>query len=227
MIPLRDTTHAQRTPVVTIALVVVNVVVFAYELRLGPAVVALVTEWGLVPARLFARPFEPAAAATLVTSMFLHGGWLHLVGNMLYLWVFGDNVEDRLGRGRFLVFYASCGIAAGLVQAVSSPASVAPMVGASGAVAGVLGAYFLLFPHARVLTLVPILFYPWFVQVPAVVFLGLWFVLQLVRGWAVGGLAEASTEGVAWWAHTGGFVAGLAWVVLFPPRRRRVVRPRR
>jgi membrane associated rhomboid family serine protease len=223
VIPIRDTQRARRFPFVTVLLLLMNAGVWAHELTLGPALEAFTREWGLVPARLLGGGSAPERLAPLVTSMFLHGGWLHVIGNMLYLWVFGDNVEDRLGHGRFLVFYGLCGVAAGLGQVASSPGSELPMVGASGAVAGVLGAYFLQYPTARVLTIIPILFYPLFVHVPAVVFLGVWFVMQLTSAWSGAGEAASVQEaGIAWWAHASGFVAGgVLLLALRPPERRR------
>jgi membrane associated rhomboid family serine protease len=170
--------------------------------------------WGLVPATF--------SWTTVATSMFLHGGWAHFLGNMLYLWIFGDNVEDRFGHGRYLAFYLLCGAAAAMLQVAFSAGSRVPMVGASGAIAGVLGAYFVMFPRSRVLTLVPIFIIVQLVEVPAIVLLGLWFVLQLLSG--VGSLGQrADVGGVAFWAHAGGFVVGMIGVFLFRrPERQRV-----
>jgi membrane associated rhomboid family serine protease len=157
----------------------------------------------------------------MVTSMFLHGGFLHFGGNMLYLWIFGDNVEDRMGHGRFLVFYLLCGAAAALAQTVVNPDSVVPMLGASGAIAGVMGAYFVLYPHSRILTLVPIFIFIQLIEVPAIFFLGIWFVFQFLSG--VGSIATAAGEpggGIAFWAHIAGFAAGIATVGLFRRRER-------
>src|SRR6187455_791671 len=164
MIPLRDVIPSRTTPVVTISLIVVNVLVFLYELSLGEAVNEFTLYFGLVPAAF--------SWVAVFTSMFLHGGLLHVGGNMLYLWIFGDNVEDRLGHGRFLVFYLLCGVAAALAQTIVSPNSPVPMVGASGAIAGVMGAYFVLYPHSRVVTLVPIIFFFQIFEIPALFFLG-------------------------------------------------------
>ena len=216
MIPLRDVIPSRTTPVVTISLIVVNALVFFYQLSLGPDVQAFAEEWGLVPAE-----FSLVAA---LTSMFLHGGFLHFGANMLYLWIFGDNVEDRMGHRRFVAFYVLCGGAAALAQTIADPASTAPMVGASGAIAGVMGAYFVMYPHSRILTLVPIFFFIQLIEVPAVLFLGLWFIVQFVQG--VGSLASATGEpggGIAFWAHVAGFGAGIATVGLFRrPERQRV-----
>jgi hypothetical protein len=198
MIPLRDTIPSARVPVVNYTIIALNVLVFLYELSLGRHVEAFILAYGLVP-RDFTFP-------SLVTSMFIHGGWLHLLGNMLYLYIFGDNVEDRLGHGRYAAFYLLCGMAAGAAQAVTNPSSGMPMVGASGAIAGVSGAYFLFFPSARVLTLVPIFLFLQVIEVPAVFFLLIWFIWQVVSGVATIG---AKTGGVAFFAHVGGFIAGM------------------
>ena len=215
MIPLRDTIPSGRVPVVNYAIIAGNLLVFGYEVSLGGRQAdAFIMRWGLVP-----RHF---ALANLLTSMFLHGGWLHVLGNMLYLYIFGDNVEDRLGHLRYLLFYLLCGCAAGGAQALSSPGSNLPMVGASGAIAGVSGAYFLFFPGARVVTLVPIFFFLQVIEIPAVIFLLIWFLGQLMLGLAALG-THAAAGGVAFWAHVGGFVAGM---VLGPTLRVRPPAPR-
>jgi membrane associated rhomboid family serine protease len=222
VIPIRDTIRSRTAPVVTVALIVVNVLVFLHEVALGPYVERLVYAYGLIPRRLVywpGDPVDPMRFLPLFTSMFWHGGWLHLIGNMLYLWIFGDNVEDRLGHLRFLFFYLAAGAAAGLTHVALSPASVLPTVGASGAIAGVLGAYLVTYPRARVLTFVPVFFLPWFVEVPAVVYLVFWFLMQLLEG--IGSLgAPVETGGVAVWAHIGGFVAGGILIKLLQPLRR-------
>ncbi|MEW6541251.1 MAG: rhomboid family intramembrane serine protease [Bacillota bacterium] len=211
MIPLRDTIRTRRFPVVTVAIIVANLTVFLFSIALSPGELQrLVTAFGIVPAlqiQMFLQaPLVLDTWIPVVTSMFLHGGWFHVLGNMLYLWVFGDNVEDVLGRGRFLLFYLLAGFAGGLAHIVSAPGSLIPTIGASGAVAGVLGAYFITFPSSRILALVPILFFITFVKVPAVLFLFLWIGLQLLYGvLAVTGPANM----VAWWAHVGGFAAGM------------------
>ena len=215
MIPLRDVIPSRTRPVVTVALIAVNAAVFLHQQGLAPhELEVFVREWGLVPARF--------SVVAVFTSMFVHGGWMHVIGNLLYLWIFGDNVEDRMGHGRFLVFYLLCGVAAAMLQVAVNPASQVPMVGASGAIAGVLGAYLVMFPHSRILTLVPIVVFVQIVEVPALLFLGLWFLLQLLSG--VGTLGQsADVGGVAFWAHTGGFVAGLVAVRAFRrPERQRV-----
>ncbi len=216
MIPLRDIIPSRTTPFVTISLIVVNVLAFLFELSLGDDVDAFIRTWGLVPAEF--------SLVTLSTSMFLHGGILHVGGNMLYLWIFGDNVEDRMGHGRFLTFYLGCGVAAALAQAYVSPDSAIPMVGASGAIAGVMGAYFVLYPHSRIVTLVPLFIFIQIVEVPAIFFLGIWFLMQFMSG--IGSIADAADGargGIAFWAHAAGFVAGLIGVVIFKrPERERV-----
>ena len=219
MIPLRDSVPARKPPVVMWGILATCLLVFLYELGLTePEVAWLFRTFGVVPARLLGP--EPPYF-TLVTSLFLHGGWVHLLGNMLYLWIFGNNVEDAMGHGRFAVFYLLCGFAAAAVQVAFQPDSPVPMVGASGAIAGVLGAYLVLFPHARILALVPLGFFTQLTEVPAVLFLPLWFLLQLLYGLASLGVQTQLGGGVAFWAHVGGFVAGVLLVRLFVPRRRR------
>jgi membrane associated rhomboid family serine protease len=223
VIPIRDTIRSRTAPVVTVALIVVNVLVFLHEIALGPYVERFVYAYGLIPRRFVDWPggaLDPLRFLPLFTSMFWHGGWLHLISNMLYLWIFGDNVEDRLGHLRFLLFYVAAGAAAGLTHVALSPTSTLPTVGASGAIAGVLGAYLVTFPRSRVLTFVPIFFLPWFVEIPAFVYLIFWFLLQLLEG--LGSLGAAvETGGVAVWAHVGGFVAGVVLMKLMQPIRRR------
>ena len=230
LIPLRDDNPSAIVPIVSWALIGACVLVFLWQLSLGPRDArAAVYALGVIPAILFegARlPPELALApplATVFTSMFLHGGWMHLIGNMLYLWIFGDNVEGSMGHGRFVVFYVLCGAAAVLAQSLPDTGSEVPMIGASGAISGVLGAYLLLYPHARVLVLVPLGFFFPVVRLPAGIVLGLWFALQLFSslGSAPGG------GGVAFGAHIGGFIAGLALVPLFKRRGVRLLRPGR
>jgi membrane associated rhomboid family serine protease len=222
MIPLRDTIPSRSFPVVSVTLIAVNTVVFLYEISLGRGLNSFIDRHALVPASMVsgfeAQGFKVQAVVPVFSSMFLHAGWIHLIGNMLYLWIFGDNVEDRMGRARFLLFYLLCGTGAAALHVYISPTSDTPIVGASGAIAGVLGAYFLLFPRARVLTLFPIFFLIQFIEVPAFLFLGFWFLMQFFTGaFSIG--AEASGGGVAWWAHVGGFVTGMALV--FPFRKYR------
>jgi membrane associated rhomboid family serine protease len=216
MIPLRDDNPTRTTPFVNYALIVACGLAFFWQLSLGHE--ASVYALGLIPDVLFGRARLPAEIAvvpawsTVFTSMFMHGGWMHLIGNMLYLWIFGDNVEDRLGHGRFFAFYLLAGIAAALAQALPDPHSQVPMVGASGAISGVLGAYLLLYPRAHVLVLIPLGPFSQLVRMPAMLVLGLWFALQLLsEAFATAG------AGVAFRAHIGGFVAGM---VLLPLLRR-------
>jgi membrane associated rhomboid family serine protease len=208
--------------VVTVLLIIANSAAFLFEVQLGPLLGQFLDAFGFVPARFveWPNPLSPYRYLPIFTAMFLHGGWAHVLGNMLYLWIFGDNVEDRLGHGRFLVFYLLCGVAAFLVHTYFSPEAELPAIGASGAIAGVLGAYLVLFPRSRVTTLVPIFFLPWFVDIPAVAYLGFWFILQLFNG-AMELSAEAGKAGgVAWWAHAGGFVTGLVLSFAFRKRDR-------
>jgi membrane associated rhomboid family serine protease len=217
VIPLRDRNPTRRTPIITIALIAACFVAFAIELSVtasgGDAALArFFGRWGAVPAditrALESGDYFGGAIVGMFTSMFLHGGWLHILGNMLFLWIFGNNVEDRLGRIPFLIFYLVGGIAAALTQVVINPGSEVPLVGASGAIAAVLGTYLVLFPGARVLSLVFLGFFYQLIELPAVILLGFWFVLQLISG--VGSLGGAAASGgVAFFAHIGGFVLGL------------------
>ena len=225
MIPIRDTVRTRSAPVVTVALIAVNVLVFLHEVALGPYLEAFVHAYGLIPRRLIfwpGDPFDPARFLPLFTSMFWHGSWAHLLGNMLFLWIFGDAVEDRLGHFRYVLFYVAGGVAAALTQVVLSPTSMLPTVGASGAIAAVLGAYLVSFPRAKVVAFFPIFFFPWFVEIPAVVYLVLWFAMQLLSGVMALGVPEAG--GIAWWAHVGGFIAGILFVKVLEPARRRAPR---
>jgi membrane associated rhomboid family serine protease len=216
MIPLYDTARSRRVPIINWLIIILNVLVFIYEISLrAPALELLLRSWGLVPAQLAARP--ETEWIRILTSMFLHGGWFHLISNMWVLFIFGDNVEDRMGGGRYLTFYLLSGVAAGLLQSFLLSQSREPMIGASGAIAGVLGAYLILFPHARVASLVPIIFIFTIIQIPATLFLLFWFVSQLFSGWlSLGGTAGS---GVAWWAHVGGFLFGVVAASFFARRR--------
>jgi len=202
------------------------VFVFIYELSLGDALEPFMYEFGVVPSLITHWPQSDLSFVAIVipflTSMFLHGGWLHVIGNMWYLWIFGDNIEDRLGHFAFLAFYLLCGIGAGVVHTMFNANSRVPSVGASGAIAGVLGAYLVSYPFARVLTLVPIFVFIQVIEIPALIVLGFWFIMQFFYGTA--SLAATSvneTGGVAWWAHVGGFVIGILLIGLFPRRDRR------
>ena len=221
MIPLHDDNPTHRSPVLTIGLIAACVLVFLWQASLPPqAAQAAVYSFGMIPAVVFGEAYlrsELAAvppALSVVTSMFMHGGWMHLIGNMLYLWIFGNNIEDSMGHVRFIVFYLLCGAAAAMTQALQDPGSTVPMIGASGAIGGVLGGYALLYPHARVLVLVPIGFFLTTIRIPALVVLGFWFVLQFVQS----AMTPDTGGGVAYWAHIGGFVAGLVLIVFFKDR---------
>ena len=230
MIPLKDTNRTHSFPAVTLLLIAVNAAVFVYQLTLGSGHVltGFFYQFGLVPRALLSFGYWQEAGvlmglAPLFTSMFLHGGWMHFLGNMLYLWVFGDNVEDWLGALRFLLFYLVCGLLAALLQIAVHPGSPIPMIGASGAISGVLAAYLVLFPGARVLTFVPILFFFYLVRLPALIFLGLWFLLQFFNGAVSLTAGDLSMGGTAWWAHIGGFVAGLVLILKHRKSRRRQI----
>ena len=231
MIPLKDINRTRTFPAVTLLLVAANAASFVYQLSLGsgPMLAGFFHQFGLVPRALLSIGYWQEAGlllglAPLVTSMFLHGGWMHFLGNMLYLWVFGDNVEDWLGSVRFLLFYLVCGLLAALMQIAVHPGSRIPMIGASGAISGVLGAYLVLFPGARVLTFVPILFFFYLVRLPALIFLGLWFLMQFYNGALSLAAGALSMGGTAWWAHIGGFAAGVVLILKYrKARRRRVV----
>ncbi len=220
MIPLRDNIPARCFPVVNIVLIGLNVLAFLFESILGPKQLdRLIMTAGLVPTN-FWQVGGPGGWFPLFTSMFLHGGWLHLISNVLALYIFGDNVEDRLGRWRYLLFYLFSGLVAGGAHLAAYSGSPIPTVGASGAIAGVLGAYLVLYPSARVVTLIPVFYYMRLVELPAVVYLGFWFISQLFNGaLALTSAADVlQSGGVAWWAHIGGFVFGLAIVRLIAPR---------
>jgi len=203
MFPLSDVIPSRTTPVVTIGLIAANVLVFFYQLVLPPvALEQFVATYAVVPA-WFWWP-------SLFTSQFLHSGWMHILGNMLYLWIFGDNVEDRLGHVRYLLFYLGAGAVAAVLQILFNPFSGVPMLGASGAIAGVMGAYFVLYPQSRVLTAIFVVIFFDLVEIPALFFLGIWFLLQLISGVGSLGVANAAGGGTAFWAHIGGFVVGVA-----------------
>jgi membrane associated rhomboid family serine protease len=216
MFPLYDTVRSRRFPFVNWVLIILNGMVFYYELTMSEAELhRFILDWGLIPAQLALDSAE--SWVTILTSMFLHGGWFHILANMWILYIFGDNVEDRMGGGRYLVFYLLSGTAAVLLQAYFFPASTIPMIGASGAIAGVLGAYLILFPRARVASIVPIFFIFTLVELPAIIFLGFWFVSQLFSGWLA--LQGADMSGIAWWAHIGGFIFGMLTVYFFARKR--------
>jgi len=221
MLPIRDTVRARDLPLMNWLLILANVLAFLFQTTLGPRQLdGFLNALGLVPQRFLAQP-GLAQFLTIFTSMFLHGGWWHLISNMWVLYIFGDNVEDRMGHGRYLLFYLLCGLAAALAEVYVLPGSRVPTIGASGAISGVMGAYIILFPGAHVLTLIPIFIVPWFVQVPAIIFIGFWFVSQLFNGlFALSAAGAVNTYGgVAWWAHVGGFLAGVLLIRLFERRQ--------
>ncbi len=216
MIPIRDTIASKNYPVVNNTIIGINVVLFLFELSQGANLDRFVYIYGLVPAR-YSMPQISSYFTTgqqllsLLSFMFLHGGFWHLLGNMWFLYIFGDNVEDRLGPFRYLVFYLLCGITSGLFHLLLNLHSNMPTIGASGAIAGVMGAYLILYPHSKILTLIPIIFIPWFIEIPAFFFLGFWFVLQFLN--AAG--SHGNIGGIAWWAHIGGFVFGIVFLKIF------------
>jgi membrane associated rhomboid family serine protease len=222
MIPFRDDNPTRITPYVTVAIIAANVAVFMYQLSLSaPAVNRFIYEFGAIPAVVLGTQALPAQIAlippflSIFTSMFLHGGFMHIIGNMLYLWIFGNNIEEAMGHARFFLFYLVSGVLASTAHILSNTASTVPSIGASGAISGVLGAYLLLYPRAQVLTLVPLGFFLQLMYLPAWLILGFWFVLQVISG----SLGQAELGGgVAWWAHIGGFVAGVLLVGLFKRR---------
>jgi membrane associated rhomboid family serine protease len=212
MIPLRDVIPSRTTPYITITIIVLNALAWFYEISMPQRELnAFIYTFGVVPASF--------SAPTLITSMFLHGGWMHVIGNMWYLWIFGDNVEDRVGHGRFIVFYLLCGIAAALGQIAIDPSSTLPTIGASGAIAGVMGAYFVLYPQSRVLTLIPLIIIWEVVELPAIVLLGFWFLMQLFSAGAIAVTASTGAGGVAFMAHVTGFIVGIVGVFVFRKRQ--------
>jgi len=212
MIPIRDEIPTRRVPIVNYALIALNILVYIFQSMLGSQEAALVYEFALIPVQL-TNGVSLGDVTDIFTSMFMHAGLAHIGGNMLYLWIFGDNIEDRMGRGRYLMFYLIGGLVASLTHIITNPYSQIPTVGASGAIAAVLGAYLVLYPQSRVLTLVPLGFFIRMTMLPAVVVLGLWFVLHFFSG--IMSMGGPDVGGVAFWAHIGGFVAGVVLAKLF------------
>jgi len=213
MIPLRDIIPSRTTPYITVTIIILNTLAWFYELSVPNDVLpAFLQVYGVVPAAFH--------ASTLVTSMFLHGSWMHVIGNMWYLWIFGDNVEDRLGHGRFIVFYLLCGIVAAFGQILMDPTSTLPTIGASGAIAGVMGAYFVLYPQSRVLTLIPLIIFWEVIELPAIILLGFWFLMQLFSAGAIAVTASTGGGGVAFMAHVAGFITGIVAVFVLRQRQR-------
>ncbi len=229
MIPLKDTIPSERFPVTTIFLIMANIAVFFYEISLGPQLPELVKFAGVVPSRFFnpqlnVSPGFLGRYFPIFTSLFLHGGWVHLLGNMLYLWIFADNIEGRLGHFKFLTFYLLCGLGASLAHIFANPTSSVPSIGASGAIAGILGAYFILYPKSRIITLVPIFFFFQIIELPAFIFLGVWFLMQFFSGVLTLGPRTAQAGGIAWWAHIGGFLSGIFLIILLKGKKSRRIR---
>ena len=228
MIPIRDNIPSRTYPIVTVSLIVANGLAFLFEMSLGESLGQFLLTYGLVPAKFFSLSGEirrnlPARFGPIFTSMFLHGGWFHIIGNMLYLWIFGDNVEDRMGHWKFLLFYLLCGVASAYAHLYTNTTSIVPTIGASGAVSGVMGAYMILYPRARIMMLVFVFFFVTVVAVPAVTFLFFWVLLQFISGMLTSAIGQAG--GVAWWAHIGGFACGVALVWLFRKREHRPLYP--
>ncbi len=221
MIPIRDNIRSQSTPIVMYGLILLNIVIFFKELSGDNyALTSIIDAFGLRPADfiqgIFKSPDNWHLYVPLVTNLFLHGGWMHIIGNMWYLKIFGDNIEDRIGHGEFLFFYIFCGVVANITQITIDPTANIPVIGASGAISGVLGAYLVCFTWAKISTLIPIFFFFTVIDIPALVFLGLWFYLQLLSGTAS---PTSVGSNIAWWAHIGGFLAGMILIVLLPKRR--------
>ncbi len=230
MFPIEDTVPRRNPPLVVWSLIVVNALVFWYQISIPPeAAQALAYQWALVPRRYtdpewaLMQGLDPYNYLPFFTNMFMHGGWAHIIGNMWTLWLFGSAVEDRFGRGRFLVFYLLCGLAASFTHFVFNAYSPIPALGASGAIAGVIAAYAVMFPRARIVFMVPILFFPFFFDLPALVYAVVWYLLQVFQG-VLGLMQPDLGGGIAWWAHIGGFVMGSLLYTLFRPRLRRVRR---
>ena len=219
MFPLKDNIESKSFPIVNIGLIVINILFFLYEMSLGRGVENLISSLGFIPARFVSQlaegGFSPVSLVSVFSSMFLHANLIHIISNMWFLWIFGDNVEDCMGHGRYLLFYLLCGVASVAAQTVSNPQSTIPMIGASGAISGVLGAYFLSYPHARILTLLPIFILIYLVELPAYFFLGFWFLLQFLEGSLYTLNTNRMEGGVAFWAHVGGFVTGVALLQIF------------
>lgn len=223
MIPLRDSTRSLSFPIVNVGLIVLNTLAFFYQLSLGSQVGALYQSLALIPAKFFyLAANQPGNLVEIgvpfFSSIFLHGGWIHFIGNMWFLWIFGDNVEDSMGHGRYLIFYLLAGLGAGIVHLLLNAESQLPTIGASGAISGVMGAYLVLYPRGRVLTLIPIFLFFKIIDIPAYVFLITWILIQTVEGVASLGL-PSDVGGVAWWAHIGGFAIGAALIFFFRKRR--------
>ncbi len=221
MFPIKDINPRHRFPIITVLIIIINIFIFFVEIKMGPYLDRFITHYGLIPITITKGIIESSLSlrdlSTFFSAMFLHGGWMHLIGNMLYLWIFGDNVEDKLGHLRYLLFYLLCGIGASFVHILIDPFSNIPTIGASGAISGVLGAYMLLFPRARVLTIIPIFLFIQIAELPAFILIGFWFIIQFFQGLLSLGFQSDGMGGVAWWAHIGGFIFGM--FLIFPFRK--------
>lgn len=225
MFPYRDINPSSRTPIVTITLIAINIAAFLFELSLGPTLENFLMTFGVLPRKWFFLGQTPELdlgplLSSYFTSLFLHGGWFHVASNMWYLWIFGDNVEDLLGPFKFFAFYLVCGFAAGIIHTLFNLASSLPAVGASGAIAGILGAYLVSFPKARIHTLVPFFLSYEIIELPAVIVLGSWFLMQFLNGTAAIAATAQGAGGVAWWAHIGGFLAGIVLLPVFKTKKK-------
>jgi len=226
MIPLRDTIPSRTFPYMTIMLIIINGVIFLFEMSLGKNLNDFINIFGVIPERYFNLAYISEVSPVIrylpfFSSIFLHGGWFHVLWNMWFLWIFGDNVEDHFGHFKFFLFYMFCGVIAGLAHTYMNPLSPVPTIGASGAIAGVMAVYIVLYPHSKVLTLIPIFFIFPIIHIPAYIFLGIWFLIQFLSGAASIGVPQ-SYSGVAWWAHIGGFVIGMLTIFfLFPGKKKR------
>ncbi len=223
MIPIRDVNPSRSFPLMTIIIIVMNALIFLYEMSLGKNLEGFFNNFALIPAQYFSLGQQDGfhlieRCYPFVTSQFLHGGWMHIIGNMWMFWIFGDNIEDRLGHFKFVLFYLLCGVAAGITHVYTNSSSPIPTVGASGAIAGVMGAYVLLYPRAKVKTVIPVFFFIQIVDLPAFLFLGIWFLIQFFSG-ALALASGGTYGGVAWWAHIGGFVVGIVLILLIPRRK--------
>jgi len=232
MIPIKDDIPSQSYPIVNVTLIIINIIAFIYELSLGEELQNLFNEYGIIPLKYFYEGIENVDGTVIYfstyeriipifTSMFLHGGWLHLISNMLYLWIFGDNVEDRMGHFRYLVFYILCGVAAAFAHIITNQNSEIPTIGASGAIAGVLGGYLILYPFARIIVIFPIFFFLQLLKLPALLVLGFWFITQIFQGTLSLNVESSASGGVAWWAHIGGFIFGLIAINFFQKQSRK------
>lgn len=217
MLPLRDNIRSNSRPIVTYIILGINILVFIYEISLGTHLDMFVKQFGAVPYNIF-NPVGLASYTTLFTSMFMHANLMHIIGNMLFLWIFADNIEDRLGHIMFIVFYLACGLAGTLLHSIFTPTSTIPMIGASGAISGVLGAYIILYPKARISALIPLGFFFRVIQLPSLVFLGIWFLMQFLFGISS---IRATGGGVAYFAHIGGFLLGLLWALPYKFRQKK------